>query len=59
MPGIENYVEQIRKATYGRDVREAIANGIEECASIAQTAADTVNSIVVEDESGLVLSKIE
>lgn len=43
MPGIENYVEQIRKATYGRDVREAIASGIEECYSDvtqAKTIAD-------------------
>lgn len=31
MPSIEDYLNEIRRAVYGKDVREAIAGGIEEC----------------------------
>lgn len=31
MPNIDTYLRRIREATYGKNVREAIASGIEEC----------------------------
>lgn len=43
MPTIEQDVRQIRQAVYGREVREAIADGIEKCyddVSSAKTIAD-------------------
>lgn len=51
MAGIANDVKQIRQALYGREVREAIAHGIEQCYSdvmsgktIAETAAQQADS---------------
>lgn len=48
MPGIENDLNQIRSALYGREVREALAHGLQQCYSdvtsgktIAETAAET------------------
>jgi hypothetical protein len=44
MAGIANDVKQIRQALYGREVREAIAHGIEQCYSdvtASKTVADT------------------
>ena len=49
MAAIDNYLQQIRTAVYGRDVRSAIANGIEECYArdrdITVTASSTVDGI--------------
>lgn len=51
MAGIANDVKQIRQALYGREVREAIAHGIEQCYSdvtagktVADTAAAAANT---------------
>lgn len=61
MPTIVQCLRAIRQAVYGRDVREAIAEGIENCYSdvsngvtlahnaaqaIAQSAQDSINSAV-------------
>lgn len=45
MAGIENDVQQIRQALYGRDVREAIAHGIEQCFAEMQEALEALNVI--------------
>lgn len=37
MPGIENDLNQIRSALYGREVREALAHGLEQCYSDVQS----------------------
>ena len=39
MPGINDYLSQIRQAVYGREVRDAIANGIEQCYTDTNTGA--------------------
>lgn len=45
MPNIETYLEDIRQATYGREVRSAIANGIQECYE------DVTNGVTVADQA--------
>lgn len=54
MAGIENDVKQIRQALYGRDVREAIAHGIEQC---AEKIAAVGIELIVEDTDGLILNQ--
>ena len=54
MAGIANDVKQIRQALYGRDVREAIAHGIEQCAEKVETLG---TELIVEDTDGLILNQ--
>ena len=46
MASIDTYLNQIRTAVYGRDVRSAIANGIEECYNRDQAIASGETSKV-------------
>ena len=52
MAGIVNDVEQIRQALYGREVREAIAHGIEQCFAEMQEVLNVVENyeIATDDE---------
>lgn len=63
MAAIDTYLQQIRTAVYGRDVRSAIANGIEECYNFvsAYDGLDgiDVNSIVTNDDLEGYLTKTE
>ena len=45
MAQIDEYVAQIRTAVYGRDVRTAIANGIEEIYAIANDTSTAVSNV--------------
>lgn len=45
---IANIVQQIRTAVYGRDVREAIASGIEQCYSDIHSAATIADQVTTE-----------
>jgi hypothetical protein len=56
MAGIENDVNQIRQALYGREVREAIAHGIEQCAEKVGTLG---TKLIVEDTDGLILNQTD
>ena len=63
MAAIDTYLQQIRTAVYGRDVRSAIANGIEECYNFvsAYEGLDDldVNDIVTNDDLTRYLTKTE
>ena len=48
MPSIDQIVEQIRTAVYGKDVRENIAEGIEKC--YEETAQISVTKISGTDD---------
>lgn len=49
MPSIEQDLRQIRKAVYGREVREAIADGIEKCYQDVEGATEAANYAVRYD----------
>lgn len=63
MAAIDTYLQQIRTAVYGRDVRSAIANGIEECYNYvsAYDGLDglDINDIVTNDDLEGYLTKAE
>jgi hypothetical protein len=55
MAGIDNDLKQIRQALYGKDVREALAHGLQQCYSdvsngktIAETASENAETDVSE-----------
>lgn len=57
MAAIDRYIQQIREAIYGKDVREAIASGIEQCYSDTAenaTRAETAASQAVQAAEGIV-----
>lgn len=56
MAAIDNYLQQIRTAVYGRDVRSAIANGIEECYNRDQNTVVN-NSVTVDGLSGTSINR--
>lgn len=49
MPSIEQDLRQIRKAVYGREVREAIADGIEKCYQDVEGATEAADHAVRYD----------
>ena len=49
MPSIEQDLRQIRKAVYGREVREAIADGIEKCYQDVEDATEAADHAVRYD----------
>ena len=51
MAAIDRYIQQIREAIYGKDVREAIASGIEQCYSDNAIRAETAASQAVQAAS--------
>lgn len=54
MAEIANDVKQIRQALYGREVREAIAHGIEQCVEKVKIIG---TELIVEDTDGLILNQ--
>lgn len=58
MAGIANDVKQIRQALYGREVREAIAHGIEQCAEKVEKVETFGTELIVEDTDGLILKQM-
>lgn len=60
MAAIDTYLQQIRTAVYGRDVRSAIANGIEECyAYVSNYTPSALSDYVTKDSLNEYLSKEE
>ena len=60
MAAIDTYLQQIRTAVYGRDVRSAIANGIEECyLYVSSYSGIDVNSLATKTELNNYLTKSE
>lgn len=53
MPTIEQDLQQIRKAVYGREVREAIADGIEHCYDDVTNGVTIAEAAVEEVETAL------
>lgn len=62
MAGIDEDIAAIRNAVYGRDVREAIADGLEQAyhdvdqyMESVEEEADVIANMVTEDTTGLIL----